>query len=643
MQFKHPEILYFLGLLIIPILIHLFQLQRFIKVPFTNVAFLKKIALQTRKSSRIKKWLILATRLLLLTALIIAFAQPYFSNHKANEQQQILMYLDNSLSTNTNGEKGNLLQIAAQEIIENTNNKTNYTLVTNDNFYKNKTAFELKDILLNIKNTAKKSDLKDVLLKILSENKSKNITKNIVISDFQNVTNNDIKNIPVNTSFVRLTPQKKDNLSIDSLFVNDNGADNFKITILVKNQGKTKKEIPIAIYNQDKLVNKQLFSIEENTAKKINFSIVKSDDFLGKITVNTNDTYKFDNSFYFSINTNSKINVLNISESTNFFNRIYTQKEFNITNTNVQQLNYNLIAKQHLIVLNELKNLPKTLINHLVEYTKKSGDIIIIPAKKLATTSYNNLLNQLNFGQILSQKNDSLKVTTINYQHPLLKNVFEKKVQNFQYPFVKTSYTTAFKNTRNIVSFENKQGFIQQIKATNSNLYWVAAPLNKQNSNFINSPLVVPVFYNIGKQSLQLPKLYYTVGKQTTININKQLAKNDILTIYGAHNSFIPLQQTLQNSVKITTENKPLKAGFYQIKQQQNILKNVAFNYPKEESNLTFLNTSISNSKTFSNSVKNTLENINNANKIQWLWKWFLALAIVSLLIEILILKFFKP
>ena len=79
MQFKHPEILYALLLLIIPILIHLFQLQRFVKVPFTNVKFLKNIAQQTRKSARIKKLLILTTRMLAFTCLIFAFAQPFFS------------------------------------------------------------------------------------------------------------------------------------------------------------------------------------------------------------------------------------------------------------------------------------------------------------------------------------------------------------------------------------------------------------------------------------------------------------------------------------------------------------------------------------------------------------------------------------
>ena len=106
MQFKNLEILYFLALLIIPILVHLFQLQKFVKVPFTNVAFLQKIQQETRKSSHIKKWLILATRLLLLSAIIFAFSQPFISNKDYNKKEHTFIYLDNSLSINTKGKKG---------------------------------------------------------------------------------------------------------------------------------------------------------------------------------------------------------------------------------------------------------------------------------------------------------------------------------------------------------------------------------------------------------------------------------------------------------------------------------------------------------------------------------------------------------
>ena len=129
MQFKHPEILYFLGFIILPILVHLFQLQKFKKTPFTNVSFLQKIVLQTRKSSRLKKWLILATRILLFSAIIIAFSQPYFSNKKATEKQHTFIYLDNSLSINSKGKKGNLFQSSIKEIIENSSEKELYSLL----------------------------------------------------------------------------------------------------------------------------------------------------------------------------------------------------------------------------------------------------------------------------------------------------------------------------------------------------------------------------------------------------------------------------------------------------------------------------------------------------------------------------------
>ena len=88
MQFKHPEILYFLFLLVIPILVHLFQLRRFKKEYFTKVKLLKELQIQTRKSATIKKWLLLVTRLLLLTALIFAFAQPFFKAKDFNKKSK---------------------------------------------------------------------------------------------------------------------------------------------------------------------------------------------------------------------------------------------------------------------------------------------------------------------------------------------------------------------------------------------------------------------------------------------------------------------------------------------------------------------------------------------------------------------------
>ena len=214
MQFTHPKVLYFLALLIIPIIVHLFQLQRFVKVPFTNVSFLKKLALQTRKSSQLKKWLILATRIMGLSAIIFSFSQPYFSTKKTSNKENYFIYLDNSLSLNSKGERGNLFQVAIQEIIKNISDKETYSFATNTNYFDNLSALELKKTLLNTKTTSKKSKINEVLLKFESKKQTStnNLSNKLLISDFQNTYKNYFTNVNTPTSLVKLKNSKKKQL-----------------------------------------------------------------------------------------------------------------------------------------------------------------------------------------------------------------------------------------------------------------------------------------------------------------------------------------------------------------------------------------------------------------------------------------------
>jgi hypothetical protein len=649
MQFQNPEVLYFLALLIIPILVHLFQLQKFVKMPFTNVAFLQKLVQQTRKSSRIKKWLILATRLLLFLAIIFAFSQPYFSDKKTDINQHTFVYLDTSLSTNAEGEKGNLLQIAAQEIIENASKKDSYSLQTNTDYNKDITFDELKKKLLNVKNTSKKIAIKTVLLKInnLDKTKTNTLHKSTLISDFQNTYVNEFTNVTTAFSGIKLTASKKNNLSIDSVFIYNTNTTNLTVNVLVKNQGDTKNNIPIAIFNDEKLISKQSFSIAENTNKIVSFTIQNQTKFLGKITITFSDTFSFDNTFYFSLNSTKKVNVLSIGKAANFLSKIYSKEDFNFVQTSLQNVNYNTIPKQQIIILNELEKIPESILKSLLDFSKKGGSIVIIPNSKSDIKSYNVFLNKIANAKILSKIVDTLKITNINFSHPLFKNVFSEKVNNFQYPIVKSYYPIISKNKSEIISFENNSSFISQIKEANSNVFLISSSLSKENSNFLNSPLIVPVFYNFGKLSFQHSKLYYYLEEQNKIDIETEIEKDEILSIVNSNSSFIPPQQTFQNKVNITTKNNPSDAGFYHIIRKKDTLQTIAFNNPKEESSLTFLDINTVNKlnadNNFSSSIKSFFIDLNENNEVQWLWKWFLALAIVSLLLEILILKFYKP
>ena len=649
MQFKNPEILYFLALLIIPILVHLFQLQKFVKTPFTNVAFLQKLVRETRKSSRLKKWLILCVRMLLFTAILFAFSQPYFSNKHVNKNQHTFIYLDNSLSTNSIGDKGNLLQISAQEIIENASKKDTYSLQTNDRLYKDIPYSTLKKELLKVKNVSTKLDLMSIFLKIKSiqKNKTNTLYKNILISDFQTNYKKKFTNVTPSFSAIKLQSGQKNNVSIDSVFIDSTNKNNFIVNVVVKNQGEAKKNIPIAIFNSDILISKQSYSIKKNDTKIISFTIQNQSNFSGKIETTFNDTFTFDNTFYFNLNSTNKINILSIGNEADFLRKIYAKDEFNFTQSSLQNINYNSIQKQQLIILYELEKISDILSKSIIDYCNKGGNLVIIPNIKSEIKSYNIFLAKIASSKINSKVSDTLKITNINFNHPLFKNVFSKKVRNFQYPTTQSHYPISSKKSSKIVSFENNSSFISQIKDANSRIYLFSSALNKNNSNFLNSPLIVPVFYNFGKLSFQHSKLYYYLGDKNYLDIEISLEKDEVLNISNSKSSFIPEQQTFQNKVNITTKEQPNNAGFYYIQRKKDTLQILAYNTPKEESILNFMNLNSLKEKNrnihISTSIANVFKDLNEKNEVRWLWKWFLALAIVSLLLEILILKFYKP
>lgn len=634
MQFKNPKILYFLGLLLIPILIHLFQLQRFVKIPFTNVAFLKKISIETRKSSKLKKYLILLMRLLALASLVIAFAQPYFSNVHLAKKQHIFVYVDNSLSTTAKGEKGNLLAVATQEIIENCPKNEHYSLLTNDDFYKNIDADEFKQLLRTLKPTTKRINFEEISLKMNQKVDKNTIPQNILISDFQNITENNFKGN--NVSIIQLRPVKNNNVSIDSVYISEKTNQIFKIAVKIKNVGNAQKNIPISIYNDEQLVSKQIFDIEEDNTKLIQFSIQKKQVFLGKLKMMIDDCFKFDNDFIFSINAEEKINVMAVGEDNQFLSKIYTDG-YEFKSFSEKNIQYNLFDKQELLILNGLEYISKSLSNAVKNFTEKGGNLIVIPSAKADLSSYNFLLNDLKAGRLKSIVKDSLKITKIHFSNPIFRTVFDKKVHNFQYPIVKSYIKSKFRNILPILSFDNEKPFVATIPLKNSDLIWFSSDLQIDNSNFKNSPLIVPLFYNIGQQSLKLSKLYYRLDEKNTIDINKGIDKNAVLELANPYETFIPIQKKYQNKISLNLENQPNNVGFYKVKNQNKTLKILAFNPPKEESNMAYFKF-----KEKTKTIKNTFEKVKNTTKVNWLWKWFLVLVIVFLLLEILILKYFK-
>jgi hypothetical protein len=143
MRFLSPGFLFALLTIAIPVIIHLFNFRKFKKVYFSNVRFLKNVQIHTSSRQHFKDRLILGMRILGLSFLVFAFAQPYIpaEDQKYGFQQEILsIYIDNSYSMEAVNKEGTLLDEAkrkAREISSAYSVSDKFQLLTNDFFGKN--------------------------------------------------------------------------------------------------------------------------------------------------------------------------------------------------------------------------------------------------------------------------------------------------------------------------------------------------------------------------------------------------------------------------------------------------------------------------------------------------------------------------
>lgn len=648
MHFKHPEILYTLFLLVIPIIVHLFQLRRFKKVAFTNVKFLKEVEQQTRKSSRLKKFLILLTRLLLFASLIIAFARPYTSGSNQKKPVGIYIYLDNSFSMQAKGNEGELLKRAAQDLIRQSPQLNSVTLLTNDAVFENLSGNDLKNTLLSLKYSPLKTDLQSVILRIKDLVKdTKTLNSIFLISDFQNVNlGRKVDLDTLNTYYLaQVKPRETINISIDSAAIVNRTNESTTLNVWLEQFGEQNNEIALALFNDGILAGKSSVIFNKDRKATLSFTLPNTPLFKGQLSLEDN-ALPFDNKLCFLINRSKKINVTAIGTNNNFLRKIYTPDVFNFISADVKSINYNTLDKQQLIILNALDNIPEILINPLKQFLRSGGSLVLIPGNSIDINSYNRFLKTLNAGTITGLNNNELSVTTIHDKHPLLKGVFEKQVTNFQYPRLKSSYTATLKNVSPILTYENGQSFLSGIGNSQGAIYWFSGSIDPENSNFLNSPLVVPVFYNFGLFSNQTDPLYYYIGQDNPVVVETRLNQDDILTIKDQENSYIPIQQITGDKVSISIRDYPLTYGFYTIAHNNNILKTLAFNYDRGESDPELANIEelFGKSKNIfiDDNVEKTFATFTDTYKSKYLSIYFLLLAFLCLLAELALLKFFK-
>lgn len=672
MNFLYPGFLFALFAVAIPVIIHLFNFRKFKKVYFTNVAFLKEIKEQTSSKEKLKNLLVLISRMLAITFLVLAFARPFLPISGKIDQSKgniISIYLDNSYSMDAVNKEGSLLDEAkrkAREIVKTYQLNDRFQLLTNDFEGKHQRLLngeEFLQALEEVKISAAGKSLQQVINRQQSIFNGTSNRFAYIISDFQNgFAGKEVIQTDANTnvSLVKLHANHLPNVAVDSVwFLSPVHQANTteKLVVQLRNYGdQDAKNVPLKlmINNQQKAISS--FNIPAGKTKSDTISYSGLNLGWQRAVVSIKDfPLTFDDELNFSFNVNANQNILSINglKAGKHIKALYgADNYFKLTEMSEQSINYSIFGNYSLILLNELTNPSSGLAQELKTYIANAGTVIIFPYLNTDKQVYSTFLTALSLPAVAELKNTATTVSSIDLKSPLFKGVFESLPQKVDLPQANSYFSYVENNNtnkENLLTLPANQLFFARYAIGNGQVYLSATALNNEGSNFSTHPLFVPLMYKVAFTSVKEQALYYTVMKQNLLESKKiDLATNQALKLVADGFEIIPEIRNANGKTLLYVADQVKKAGFYDLKKGDSTLSVVAFNDNRSESDMHYANQSdlqkiFGQQITFldskSDSITSAVAAKNNGTE---LWKLCLILSIVFLAIEILLIRFYN-
>ena len=674
MRFLYPSFLFALIALAIPVLIHLFNFRRYQKIYFSNVQFLKDVQEQQSSAKNLKERLILAARLLALTFLVLAFAKPYIPGlnaANAGKQHSVSIFVDNSYSMQTLNREGALLDEAkrdAKEIAATYGLNDNFQLLTQD-FEGRHQRLLGREEFDNEVDEVKISAQSRTLQQIISRQQSlldmrKNAQRSLyVISDFQK---NMADAIPVKAdtglhiNLLQLKASTLPNVAVDSvalLSAIHRPGDEEKLVVRLHNYaGEKAEKIPLKllINGVQKALGSYTINARSSQFDTLSFSGLEAGWQRAEITLQDYPV-TFDNNFYFSFNVKKQLEVLLIDGGTPnpYLKAVFETDPFfapkHVPDGNVD---YTALNSYPIVILSDVNTISTGLSQQLKTYVRKGGTLLFFPSANADLGAYQSFLQGMNAAYPEKLITDPNKVSGLNLQNPVFKNIFEDFPRNPDLPVLKKYYqliSSTKSRTENLMSLPGNQVFWAGYSSGRGKVYVCAVPLDEEFSNLPRHGLFVPVMFRIALLSGHDQPLFYTLGQTGSIEIPPvYLTENQLLKLFKGKQSIIPDTKQQEGSTMLYIGDQLHETGLYDLKKQDSTVAVLAFNDNHSESDLSYLNstelaTLVPQARPVLEAGKGTIkQEITETNFGVQLWKLCIILVLILLGTEIMLIRFFK-
>ena len=673
MHFIYPAFLFALLTLAIPVIIHLFNFRKFQKVNFSNVQFLKEIQEQQASRRNLKERLILAARLLALLFLILAFARPYLSGQdtgNGGRQNAVSVFVDNSYSMQTLNREGSLLDDAkqkAKEIASAYNINDRFQLLTQDFEGKHQRLLsrdEFNDAVDQVKISPQSRNLQQIISRQqnLLNTQPGAIKSVYIISDLQkNMAAKPLKtDSSIAISLIQLKAGKLPNVAVDSVWllsaVHRPGESEKLVVRLHNYAGEKADKIPLKVLINGAQKALGSYSIPARSVQNdtLSFMGLPAGWQQGLVELQDNPV-TFDNKFYFSFNVNQQMPVLLIDGGipNPYLKAVFGSDPFfaasRVPDGNVDYAGLNSLP---IVVISDVKAISTGLAQQLKTYVAKGGTLVVFPSADANLANYRAFLQPMNAAWPEKLMTEATKVSALNRQSPVFKNVFESFPENPDLPVIKRYFQLSPPRggQDNLMQLTGGQSFWAGYASGRGKVYVSAVPLNEEYSNLPRHALFVPILFRIALLSGHDLPLFYTLGEDETLEIPPvQITEKQLLKLVKGDQSTIPDVRQQEGSTLLYLSDQLHETGIYSLKKQDSTMASLAFNDNRSESDMSYLSQAalkelMPKSTTLLTGGNASLKGIvAETNFGTQLWKLCIILALIFLAAEILLIRYFKP
>lgn len=682
MKFVYPEFLWSLFALAIPIIIHLFNFRKYKTLYFSSLKFIKHVDQQTRSTQKLKHLLVLFMRLLALACLIFAFAQPFIPVENSTKQggkPVLAIYIDNSFSMTAKGTEGELLSEAremARQIIEKTNLDTRILLTTNALSGLEQrliTKVEALEQLDKIEPIALTRQIDDVLnwQRSFLDNQHQTVQRlgvrqYLCFSDFQKQTARFSALSEDKGGFyypIKLTPQDQSNLYIDSVWFSSpiqKIGENNELNVRVINSGK--EDITnVELSFESGSIKRDVFLDIEAGGKStvlINYTEKSGGNKSGRLSLNDKQLF-WDDEYYFSyfVDDQTKVLVINGDNATSAVNQVYSlEKHYSLTTINLSSFTLDQLNQTDLVFLNSLDEIPSAMSENLVSFVRSGGTLALFPGAKINVESWNRLLKELALPLLGRTIISGVKIDKLNYEDPFFYGMFEKKKENLNLPSISKAYQVTLTGKSSFYELIRMQNGLPLFLRSDGNLntFLFTSSLLEEFGTFTSDALFPSITLRIGEMSQRKAPIFLVIGKESLFPLYKKSSSETPIHLKNEKTDFIPQtkQQDLMTYISLSGREalENLEAGTYEIIDEgsKGIL---SLNYDRSESKMDTYskdeiidqmeNEGIQNVSFSEISEGQSLTKIDIEKPFEY-WKVFILLALLFLIAEMLILKFWK-